>query len=229
MDFAETSPPPRQSKKLQRESTIARLLAIARARFSELGYAQVSGEDLVREAGLTRGALYHHFGNKEGLFRAVLEEVQQDVAAQVLAAANAEHSAEEQLFAGCRAYLRAAQKPDVQRILLVEAPAVVGWAVWRESDSRHSMRLLREGLEALAAHGMLGSGNVEALTHMLSGAMNELALWVAQSGKPSLSLKRAEQTLMAMLHPLVAKPAPAIPSPPASAAEDGEPPIGSRA
>lgn len=189
----------RQTKVGQREATTAELVRVARRLFSDRGYSETSTEEIVERAGVTRGALYHHFANKEGLFRAVLEAVQRDVAGRVALATAGLLDPWEQLRAGCRAFLAASLEPDVQRIMLIDAPAVVGWEVWRAADARHSMRSLREGLAELVAQGLLTQQPVEPLAHLLSGAMNEAALWIARSPDPVQALAEASTALDRLL------------------------------
>jgi AcrR family transcriptional regulator len=189
------------TKAQQREATTARLIEIAREVFTEQGYASAPTEEIVRLAGVTRGALYHHFGSKEGLFAAVLDAVQQDVGRRVGAAADAHDDLWEQLVAGCAAFLETSRDPQVQRIMLVDAPAVLGWAAWRELDAQYSMKSLRELLEALMARGDLAPLPLDALTHLLSGAMNEAALWIAQSDNPA-ALDEATTALRHLLESL---------------------------
>ena len=173
------------TKAEQRAATTARLIEVAREQFTTHGYADAPTEDIVRIAGVTRGALYHHFGGKEGLFHAVLDAVQHDVGERVEAAARQVEGTWEQLIAGCAAFLEASRDPQVQRIMLIDAPAVLGWAAWRELDAQYSMKSLREALAALQAQGELAPLSLDALTHLLSGAMNEAALWIAQSDQPA--------------------------------------------
>ena len=189
----------RRTKAEQRAVTTRRLLLAGRDTFAEQGYAETSTEEIVRRAGVTRGALYHHFTDKEALFAAVLADVQRDVARLVEAAANRESDRWEQLRAGCRAFLEASLDPQVQRIMLLDAPAVLGWEAWRRLDAEHAMRLLREGLETLVGTGVIAPLPVDALTHLLSGAMNEAALWIAQSARTEESLAKATAALDRLL------------------------------
>ncbi|MFC5816871.1 TetR/AcrR family transcriptional regulator [Nonomuraea harbinensis] len=165
----------------QREETRRTLVAVGRRLFAGRGYAAVGLAEIVREAGVTKGALYHHFDGKAALFRAVLEEVQQEVGARVAAEADAEPDPWDQLKAGCAAFVRAAAHPDVQRIMLIDGPAVLGWNEWRAMDEAASARHLAEALTALAGSGTITARPVAPLTRLLSGAMNEAVLWLAQS------------------------------------------------
>ncbi|MFG1943487.1 TetR/AcrR family transcriptional regulator [Nonomuraea sp. NPDC048826] len=164
----------------QREATRRALVAAGRRLFAGEGYAAVGLAEIVREAGVTKGALYHHFDGKAALFRAVLEEAQREVADQVAAEADAAGDPWEQLKAGCAAFVRAAAGPGVRRIMLIDGPAVLGWAEWRAIDEAASARHLGEALAALAENGEIAAGPVAPLTHLLSGAMNEAVLWLAR-------------------------------------------------
>jgi AcrR family transcriptional regulator len=169
----------------QREQTRRTLLRESRRLFATQGYGAVGLSEIVRAAGVTKGALYHHFGSKAALFRAVLEEVQQEVAQRVAATAEAQEDPWAQLTAGCQAFLTASTDPDVQRIMLVDGPAVLGWSEWRALDEAASVRHLAEALSALIEAGRIAPQPVAPLTHLLSGAMNEAALWLATSNDPA--------------------------------------------
>jgi AcrR family transcriptional regulator len=161
------------------------LVAEARQRFASQGYAAVGLAEIVAAAGVTKGALYHHFGSKAGLFRTVVAQVQQQVAARVATAADRHDQPWEQLVAGCEAFLSASADPEVQQIMLIDAPAVLGWHEWRQMDEAASGRLLVEVLATLIDDGTVHPQPVEPLAHLLSGAMNEAALWLAaRSGDP---------------------------------------------
>nr|WP_026874406.1 TetR/AcrR family transcriptional regulator [Jiangella gansuensis] len=173
-----------RTKEQQRLDTTRALLREARERFARDGYAAVSLAEIVAAAGVTKGALYHHFANKAALFRAVVEQLQGEVADRVVAAAEAHDDSWRQLTAGCEAFLRASADPDVRQIMLVDAPAVLGWDEWRALDDASSARHLREALEAVIDDGVVAPQPVGPLTHLLSGAMNEAALWLAGSDDP---------------------------------------------
>lgn len=195
------SDPPTQ-KAAQHAATHQHLLTIARELFTTEGYAQTATEEIVQRAGLTRGALYHHFANKQALFIAVLEDIQGEVAQRIAAAADAEDDLWQQLLQGCRAFLAASIDPHVQRIMLTDGPAVVGWEAWRALDAEHSMKLLRMSLEELQTAGQVAPLPLDALTHMLSGAMNEAALWIAAAPNKTVALEEAMTTLTHWLRAL---------------------------
>ncbi|QEO15216.1 TetR/AcrR family transcriptional regulator [Agromyces intestinalis] len=189
------------TKAEQRDRTRAEIVRIATRRFAESGYAGVALEDLVAEAGLTRGALYHHFGSKLGLFQGVVDAAQRGVAEAVEAAADAHDDTLEGFLAGCRAFLEASLAPAVRRILLVEGPAVLGWGEWREGDLETSVRLLDAGVAELAAAGVVDGDGLDLgiVTAMLSGALNEAALVSAEASDPDAGTDAAIATLRRML------------------------------
>ena len=190
------------TKAAQREATVQNLISVARALFTEHGYARTATEDLVQNAGVTRGALYHHFKNKEDLFAAVLETIQSEVATRVEDAASQSDDLWTQLRLGCHAFMEASLDPEVRRIMLLDGPAVLGWDAWREFDQTHSMRLLRDSLQQLQDHKQLRPVPIEAAVHLLSGAMNEAALWIAQAPAPNQALNDAVRTLDLLLESL---------------------------
>src|SRR5690625_3298330 len=157
--------------------TAQTVLEIATQVFASRGFAETSLLDVAHRAGVTRGAIYHHYQNKTGLFHAVVAKLQEQIAADVVEAAEAAGSSPEiQLRAGSHAFLDAITAPAVVRILLIEAPAVVGWDEWRQLDAHSSAAHLREVLQQVGVENAL----LDAVTAQLSGAMNEAALWIAQ-------------------------------------------------
>ncbi|BDP43903.1 TetR family transcriptional regulator (plasmid) [Deinococcus aetherius] len=190
------------TKAAQRERTVQSLIVAGRELFTERGYAHTSTADLVERAGVTRGALYHHFKDKQDLFVAVLGAVQAEVAVRVELAASQGADPWAQLRLGCQAFMRASLDPEVRRIMLLDGPAVVGWRVWRDLDQAHAVRSLREGLLALQKIGELRDVPLGASVHLLSGAMNEAALWIAQSPQPDAALAEAGEALDVLLESL---------------------------
>lgn len=177
--------------------TVVKLIGVARKHFAERGYAESSMEEIVAEANLTRGALYHHFGGKKGLFQAVLESVQKELGERVEAAATQSDDVWEQLILGCRAFIAVAIEPEIRRILLIDGPAVLGWEAWREMDEKNSMRHLREQLQLMQQAGYLKRVPLNAMTHFFSGALNESALWIAQDSNDGQPL---EETMTVLTH-----------------------------
>jgi AcrR family transcriptional regulator len=162
--------------------TKARLIAVGRELFASQGYAGVALTEVCDRAGVTRGALYHHFPDKDGLFRAVCEEVAGGVSQRVIAAAAGEPDASSRLQTGCRAFLDACADSEVQQVLLADAPSVLGWEAFREIDGRHGLGLLKGALQAAMEEGTVQPGSVDMLAHVLVGALNEAAMLIGASG-----------------------------------------------
>src|SRR5918992_5975624 len=139
----------RRSQAERRAATQRALLDAARELFAEVGYHGASAEEIVRRAGVTRGAMYHHFEDKRGLFRAVVEEIEAEVDEVVLEAAReAMRESEDPLeawMAGFYASLEVYSRPEVRRIQLVDSPAVLSWEEWREIDAAHAVAQIAAG------------------------------------------------------------------------------------
>lgn len=176
--------------------TAQEILEAATTLISRHGFAELSVDEVARAAGVTRGAVYHHYGSKAGMFRAVAEALQASVAESVREAAEAGgHDPLAQLRAGSHAFLEVITAEPYVRILLVDAPVVVGWQQWRRSDAAHSGAHLRDAVARSGAP----EGLVDALTVQLSGAMNEAALWVSQAHDREAALGAAHQALEQLL------------------------------
>ncbi|APU17958.1 TetR/AcrR family transcriptional regulator [Actinoalloteichus fjordicus] len=193
---------PGGSKARQRAETRRTLISISRDLFAERGYHAVGLAEIATTACLTKGALYHHFGSKTGLFHAVVDDVAHEVSAEVAAAADAADTPWEQLLAGCQAFLTAGAAPARGRILLVDGPAVLGWHDWRALDEAASGAHLAEALTGLVEQGVIEAQPVEPLTRLLSGAMNEAALWLARSDDPERDLVAVGRSLDRLLSAL---------------------------
>lgn len=167
-------------------TTRAALLAAARPLFATHGFAGVGTEAIVRAAGVTRGALYHQFEDKAELFAAVFELLEQElverIGARVAAAAPAD--ALGALRIGADAWLEASTDPEVHRIVLIDGPAVLGWARWREIGMRYGMGLVEGILRHAIDSGQIADQPVNPLAHILIGAIDEAALFVAQAADP---------------------------------------------
>ncbi|TAJ20525.1 MAG: TetR/AcrR family transcriptional regulator, partial [Dehalococcoidia bacterium] len=169
----------RSRKAEQADRTRANLLQVARSLFAERGYAGTATEEIVQQAGVTRGALYHHFRDKRDLFEAVFIEVQQEMRERIgEASRNNPGEPWDKFRAGFDVYLDHSMDPAVRRILLLDAPSVLGWERWREVDA--SLALLRAGLTALNDLGELDpSMGVEEVAHLLRGVASEAAHMIA--------------------------------------------------
>jgi len=163
--------------------TRAALITAARRLFGAEGFAEVGAERIAREAGMTRGAVYHQFAGKTGLFAAVLDQVEAEIAQRVAGAVAGFDPADTtgMLLAGAGAWLDASSEPDLQRIVLLDGPSVLGWDKWREICLRHTVGLIAALLQDGIDRGSLPPQPVQALTHLLVGAVDEAALYIAQA------------------------------------------------
>jgi AcrR family transcriptional regulator len=144
--------------------------------------------EVVGRAGLTRGAMYHHFKDKRDLFRAVVEEIEEEVDGIVLSRARLTlretSDAWEAFLAGHRAYLDACVRPDVRRVLLLDGPAVLGWEEWHDIDAAHAVGQIEAGLGMMMENGTMERRPARPLAHLLHGAILEAAVYVAVSEEP---------------------------------------------
>lgn len=189
---------PGRTKAQQREETTRALVSQARLLFAREGYAQVSLADIVSATGVTKGALYHHFSGKDDLLRAVLAQVHQEVADRIATAAP-EADTWSKLLAGCHTFLEASTEPGIQQIMLIDAPSVLGWGIWRELDASTSRQHLEEILVQLMDEHIITRQPVTPLVHLLSGAMNEAALWIAHSDNRERALADTTTALITLL------------------------------
>jgi AcrR family transcriptional regulator len=194
---------PRPSRKAeQSEATRAALVAAARRLFAARGFAAVGTEEIVRAAGVTRGALYHHFDGKQDLFRAVFEDVERELVERVATDATTARDPLEALHTGAQAFLDACEDPAVQRIALIDAPSVLGWEQWREIDLKYGFGLMRAALEAAMEAGLIERQPVRALAHLLLGALDEAALLVARADDDGQTRREVGQSLTRHLNAL---------------------------
>ncbi|WP_166345569.1 TetR/AcrR family transcriptional regulator [Phytoactinopolyspora limicola] len=190
-----------RTKAQQRLETTHALVTTARHLFATHGYSHVSLAQIVEATGVSKGALYHHFNGKDELFRAVLAQIHEEVANRVADAAP-DADPWTQLIAGCQAFLAASTEPGIHQIMLVDAPAVLGWGMWREMDAQTSMQQLEAGLTQLMSDGVISRQPIRPLVHLLSGAMNEAALWLAQSEDRDTDLLDTMAALTCLLESL---------------------------
>src|SRR5262245_12253041 len=188
-----------ETKAAQAQQTRRKLEQIARKLFAARGFGNVSAEEIVAAAEVTRGALYHHYDGKEGLFEAVVDALMQDVHAKLAKSAAGASDPLQAIERGIDAFLRVCVEPSVQSILLVDAPAVLGWPKWREMDAKYGFGLLKQALAVAMQAGLVKKQNVDVLTHILLGALTETAMVVAQSDDPAKTRGEAERALTSML------------------------------
>jgi AcrR family transcriptional regulator len=173
----------RRTNRERTEATRADLIAAARKLFIEKGYADTGTPEIVEAAGVTRGALYHHFEDKKALFRAVCEREAEAVAAEVDAASPEELGARAALIKGGEAFLEAMHQPGRTRLLLLDGPAVLGRREMDEIDGRHGTRSLKAGVTFAVREGALPrSLPIDATTHLLSAAFDRAALAIEAGG-----------------------------------------------
>lgn len=186
------------------EATTKQLVGVARDLFAERGFAGTSIEDIVQAAGVTRGALYHHFDSKTDVFRAVFEDAQRDIARMTVEAARMKRGAWRQIEAGATATLDAFLDPGLQQIVLLDAAAVLGWEGRREIQSRHCIVLWVRGLENAIAEGTLRKRPVEPLAHILFGAVCEAAMTVARADDQQRAMHDVRREVRELLAALAA-------------------------
>src|SRR4051812_36898465 len=168
------------------EATRAALMAAARPLFAERGYAAVGTEEVVRAAGVTRGALYHQFADKTALFEAVVQEAEAETTLRIADGALASASDPPPApRARAREVLGGCSEPEIERVLLLDAPAVLGWERWRQIGMDHGLGLVRGVLEAGMESGAIARQPVEPLAHLLLGALDEGAMYVARAEDPA--------------------------------------------
>jgi AcrR family transcriptional regulator len=178
-------------------TTRAALIAAGRGLFAERGYAAVTAEEIVATAGLTRGALRHHFGDKRELFHAVFEELETEIAQRSAAAVGAAgDDTWAAIESGITAFLDSCQEPEVVQIALTDAPAVLGWPTWRAIEARHGLGLIQAALGQAIHTGLLKPQPVDILAHLLLSAMIETALLIARDPERRPALEQALLTLI---------------------------------
>jgi AcrR family transcriptional regulator len=183
-------------------ATRAALVGAARALFAEHGYAEVGTERIVQVAGVTRGALYHQFADKADLFAAVLEAVETDLTGRLVEAVAAAGSSDPltMLLTGADAWLDASTEPEVRQIALLDGPAVLGYQRWRDVGMRYGLGLVSSLLTELMDAGAIPAQPIEPLAHVLIGALDEAALFVALSDDPA----QARNEVRPVVHRMIA-------------------------
>jgi AcrR family transcriptional regulator len=184
------------------EATRAALLRVARELFAERGYAAVGTEEIVARAGVTRGALYHHFEDKRDLFRAVHEGLEAELVASIGAQVEGIEDPWELLVTGTRAFLDACSDDALRQISLLDAPAVLGWEEWREISARHSAGLVSFALGNAMERGVLRRQEVAPLAQLLQGAMAEAAMIIANAPDQEQARRDVEPAVLGLLEGL---------------------------
>lgn len=185
------------------EATRAVLQETARRLFTEHGYASVTADDLVAEAGLTRGALHHQFGDKQGLFREVFRRIEHEINEEISAALETADAPEAKMLIAIETFLGACTRPEVVRIALLDAPAVLGWSEWRAIEAEHGLQVITGLLEEGMATGLIPRQSVDALAPMILSSVIEAALLIAHAEEPETMREQARQALGSLLGGLV--------------------------
>ncbi|HXY66303.1 MAG TPA: TetR family transcriptional regulator [Mycobacterium sp.] len=182
------------------------LIAAARPLFAAQGFAEAALEAIVRAAGVTRGALYHHFADKTELFAAVFEQVEEEVAARMGEAIAASNQTDpiEVMRLGAGFWLDACSDPEVQRIVLVDAPAVLGWTRWTEIGNRYNIGMVRALLTNAVETGRIPPQPIEATVLTILGAMREATLYVALAEDHDQARQEAGIVINRLIHALSA-------------------------
>lgn len=188
---------PKLTKAEQTRRTRRAILNRARYLFATQGYTATSTEEIIRELGITRGALYHQFSDKLGVFKAVVVEAYDQIIAYIRTRIEPLETNWEQLVVGCHAFLEVAQQEELRRLVFIEAPAVLAADTLVEID-QYGFSLLQESIQIAVAEGHLNVVDAEGFAHLVNGALNELAAWVAQSENPQ-RLQTAQQLIEALL------------------------------
>ncbi len=188
------------------EATRDALIEAARTLFAARGYAGVGTEEIVRAAGVTRGALYHHFEGKRDLFEAVYERVEAGLAERIAAGALGSGATAplEAMRAGAETFLQACTEPEAQRIALLDGPSVLGWDRWREIAAEHGLGLIEATLQAAIEAGAIRDQPLRPLAHVLMGALDEAAMLIARAEDPEQMRAEVGLTLDTLLAALSA-------------------------
>ena len=193
------------NKKVERgQSTREQLIAIATRLFGERGYEGASIEAVLRESGVSRGALYHHFDSKEALFEAVFEGVETRVSHEIVGATEGIDDPVDALRAGSVAWVRLAADPVISRVVIIDAPSVLGWDRWREIESRYGLGMLKVAFQGVADSGRLRADLVDLFAHMVLAAMNEIAQLVARADDTDAVIRQGEAAVDELLKRMLA-------------------------
>jgi AcrR family transcriptional regulator len=173
----------RRTQAQRTAATRAVLIEAARKLFADKGFTDVSTQAIVAAAGVTRGALYHQFDDKAALFEAVYQDVERDlvadIAEQIMTAQPLDPV--EAMRVGARLFLDRCAAPDVQQIVLIDAPAVLGWERWRAVATKYGLGIIEGMLAHAIAEGAIPEQPLRATAHVLLGALDEAALFISRA------------------------------------------------
>jgi AcrR family transcriptional regulator len=211
MNVSPEHQPDRSRRRTQAERTRATreaLVVAARRLFTERGYENVGTEEIVSAAGVTRGALYHQFGDKASLLEAVYERIEAESTERVarVVLGSELHSPMAAMRAGIEAFLDECARPELRQIALHDAPAVLGWERWRDIGAANGLGLIEASLAAAVEAGEIRELPLKPLAHLLMGALDEAAMLLARDERPQSRVEVTE-VLVALLDSFAAEPA----------------------
>lgn len=198
----------RRSQEDRSRATRAALEQAGRRLFGERGFAATSAEQLVTEAGVTRGALHHHYGDKRGLFLAVLEHIEIESTQEIENAIGAGNPDDilTSMAVGLNVFLEICQRPEMIRITLYDAPAVLGWEAFREFEARHGLGLVIAELERARDAGLIADAPIPVLAQLILSAVSEAGLIVAHATDKAVAQAQAQQSLMLLIGGILRTP-----------------------
>jgi AcrR family transcriptional regulator len=203
MPGSPSSPQPASLRAEQVAQTRAALVRAGRRMFGEMGFRATSVEDLGREARVTTGALYHHFPTKTALFEAVFEQAHHELMTASMEAAKGATDDLDELARGFEAFLDGVLQPDVQRILVLDGPAVLGLARYTELDERYALAVIVARLTAAVQAGTIRVDDPETTTRLLLGALTRGAMLIANSSDPVETRHAVALSIRALLSSFV--------------------------
>lgn len=188
------------SQKQRRESTKARIIEVARNIFARNGYAKASLAEIVNEAGVTTGAIYHHFGDKKGLFVAVAEHLEQQIVLESAAISNTSKSIWQRFENNILKTLEICAREDIQRIVFRDAPTVVGFYEWKEIEIKYGFGQLQNAISKLSKEGLIETSDPDLTAHVLLGAIMQAAHYTAMSKNKKKALRESQDIVRKILH-----------------------------
>ncbi len=184
-------------------STRDHIIAVARRLFATDGYHATSTENVLAETGISRGALYHHFENKEALFAAVLEAVESDLVSGTTEAFTVSSDPVDALRGALIGFLRRASEPEIRSIVLRDAHSVVGWEKWRDIEERYGLGLLKASLRRISESGRVSSSMIDVYAHILLASMIEIAFMISRSEDSYAEIERGTLAMKQLLDRLL--------------------------
>ncbi len=185
------------------QATRAHLIDVATRLFAEHGYEATSIEAVLAESGVSRGSLYHHFAGKDALFWAVLESVAARVGPRITEAERGAPDPVAELRAGCLMWIRLAGEQEFRQIVLIDAPAVLGWQRWREIDEQGALGWIRAAVAYAAEAGSIDPRHVDTFAHIVLAAINEAAMMIARADDRAEALAAGESAVAEFLDRLL--------------------------